>query len=266
MARRTVIVGVLVLLWGSTASLAVWIPADGSTMHYPQLPDMGITGLDVQATPTALADDFQATQSGPLTRIILWGSWLNDDVRPLALGVAIFSNIPANGNVPFGRPGQLLWSHYFMGTEVNDFGVATVNGQFYNPVDNMMQGADSQVVQYELTIEANLAFPMQKGVIYWLSVQRSDVADGKLFGWKTSGDGFESAAVFLYQPTSGDPEIRQLQFPISHPYVGQGMNLAFVVVPEPTILTLVGLGGLYLWRRRHLIRLSNIGDDKTVRR
>src|SRR3990172_9328291 len=80
-------------------------------MHYPQLPDLTSTGMDVNATfPKVLADDFLCTSTGPITDIHIWGSWLNDNRPPVAnFRLSIHADIPAGPNNPYSRPGEQLW-------------------------------------------------------------------------------------------------------------------------------------------------------------
>ena len=60
------------------------------------MPDLNPTGLDVldtlqpfgeQPQWKILADDFLCTQSGPITDIHIWGSWLNNVLPRNAEGV-----------------------------------------------------------------------------------------------------------------------------------------------------------------------------------
>jgi len=58
-------------------ALADWDP--GGPFKWVQYPDLSDMGMDVKATgPYVLADDFECTQTGPLTQIHIWGSWYHD--------------------------------------------------------------------------------------------------------------------------------------------------------------------------------------------
>ncbi len=89
-------------------TFADWDPGDDYKMHFPQLPNL--TGWDVFAEyaeflnlPRGLADDWQCTESGPVTDIHFWGSWWQDVQGDIGnIGVGIFAN---NGD----QPGDLLW-------------------------------------------------------------------------------------------------------------------------------------------------------------
>ncbi len=61
-------------------------------MHYPQLPDPG--GWDVVFS-TWLADDWQCTETGPVSDIHFWVSWKNDFPGAInRVSVKIYSNDP----------------------------------------------------------------------------------------------------------------------------------------------------------------------------
>ena len=57
---------------------ADWQPGDGHKMHFPQLPDEN--GWDVKGCEgICLADDWECSESGPVTDIHFWGSWKNGE-------------------------------------------------------------------------------------------------------------------------------------------------------------------------------------------
>ena len=58
-----------------------WKPGSPHKMHWPQLPDLGFTGIDVAATQVTLADDFKCTATGPIHDIHIWGSF-DKDILP----------------------------------------------------------------------------------------------------------------------------------------------------------------------------------------
>ena len=70
----------------STLAFADWDEGADHKMHWPQLPDLDPTGVEVcmygDIYPYAsLADDFRCTESGPITDIHIWGSF-QDEVKP----------------------------------------------------------------------------------------------------------------------------------------------------------------------------------------
>ena len=228
---RLVTALVVVFSVGSTA-LADWDPGDGHKMHFPQLPDLSPNGMDVLATwglgdpgtqqfGKIVADDWRCSESGPVSDIHIWGSWLYDrlpqgsdaggipSAQNVRFKLSIQKNIPAgvDTEMPWSHPGEELWQRIF---EVNDPQVAVrqygpilpigEEEKFYDPNLaaaglNPIIGTDRQVWQYNFLLTENAADPLfhqEKDEIYWLDVQ-ADPIDSEtqpneqtLFGWKTS--------------------------------------------------------------------------------
>jgi hypothetical protein len=256
-ALTTVATLTLGLVGFAPGAKADWNPGDPFKMHYPQLPDLTPTGLDVLATfgtplgSKVLADDFMCTQTGPITDIHIWGSWLNDMVAPNAVfHLSIHADIPAGaGPFPYSTPGPTLWSMDLNPSQQRLY--ATAPEQFYNPNTGTMLGADTMVYQYNFYIPQALAFQQQQGTIYWLDVQCMTADPGLLFGWKTSGSPhFMDDAVWGDNlMLGGEPQFwEELIDP-----TGQSRDLAFVITtPEPSTLTLTALAvaALVIFRRR----------------
>jgi hypothetical protein len=250
---------------------ADWNPGDPYKMHYPQLPNLSPSGLDVLATyggvyfnpasgsyvPLAnkiLADDFRCTQSGPITDIHIWGSWLNDIDDPAAkFHLSIHADIPAStGGLPYSTPGATLWQMDLTPRQMRIY--ANAPEHFYDPNTHTILGPDNQVWQYNFFIDPAVAFQQQEGTIYWLDVQYlpATTQTTTLFGWKTSLDHFNDDAVFgdNFDP-SGEP---QFWSELIDPNTGQSLDMAFVItgIPEPSMFALIGLGvgALVIFRRR----------------
>ena len=265
-----------------TPAQADWNPGDPYKMHYPQLPDMSPTGLDVLATyggfwfdpaqggyqvlgNKILADDFLCTESGPITDIHIWGSWLYNAPDPNGyFHLSIHSDIPdPDGTGPlYSMPGNVLWSKDLSLWQERVYG--TANEQFYDPNTGRILGPDNVVFQYNFLIDPIEAYQQQAGTIYWLDVQfvpnTPTITTTNLFGWKTSLNHFNDDAVFGDNlDPGGDPLLTgwmELVYPPGHPLQGQSMDMAFVITtPEPSPALLAGLaGGLLLilrrWRKR----------------
>ena len=206
---------------------------------YPQyIPTVGLV----------LADDFPCTNSGPITDIHLWGSWLKDQVDFNATyTLAIWSDVPSNGACSFSQPGQLLWTQTYS------------NGQYTLCLyTNQPEGMyDSYSATYKLPdwegIFSNLLYLSfdasptnifyQTGTPtaptnYWLSVTvHSYASNPSYFGWQSSVTAYNDAAVADWQG-SWSPMMNMPGAP------GVPINLAFkittaiVCVSAPTNLVL----------------------------
>ncbi|GAG50069.1 unnamed protein product, partial [marine sediment metagenome] len=74
------------------------------TYKWLQEPDVNTTGMDVRANypDFVLADDLQCAAPGPITEIVIWGSWL-DDIVPaggaddVSFTLSIHEDVPAAG-------------------------------------------------------------------------------------------------------------------------------------------------------------------------
>jgi len=239
------------------------------------LPDMSPTGLDVLATyggfyfngagfeqlgNKILADDFLCTESGPITDIHIWGSWLFDAPDPNGyFHLSIHSDIPdTDGTGPlYSMPGNVLWSRDLIPTHERIYGSAIE--QFYDPNTTNLLGPDNVVFQYNFLIDPIDAFVQTNGDIYWLDVQYVPNAPSttNLFGWKTSLDHFQDDAVFGDNLIpGGDPLLQgwtELVYPPGHPLEGQSMDMAFVITtpePNPALLAVLAGGLLLFFTRR----------------
>ncbi len=258
------IVGTLLLL--AAPAMADWNPGDGHKMHWPQLPDPN--GWNVWfESPSALADDWECTQSGDVSDIHFWMS-SREDISPetgyqsgfdtlgkiAKIHVTIHADVPVGPN-GFSIPGDELWHRDFVLGEfsVREYGADSPQGWLdpYNP--------PAEQNDHFKTWQVNIAdipnpFPQQAGNIYWLALT-IDGASGEglapLLGWKTSvSDQFRDDAVWAEDPHfAGFSSIRELKDPITD----QSLDLAFVITPEPgTVAMLIGavLMGLVAFARR----------------
>lgn len=226
-------------------ALADWQPGDGHKMHFPQLPDL--TGWDVDSCSNyAVADDWQCSASGPVEDIHWWGSWREDDVGTISqFAVKIYSNIP-DGGEGFSIPGEELWSRNFPAWEEIEIDLGEYQQGYYKPYPPSGYWANDHRYYYQYNLE-NITEPFEQvqGEIYWLCIQAQGTM-GKEWGWKSSDDHFMDDAVLGYlwgTPTWG-PELYE------PPDFTQSLDLAFVITPEPTTLSLLALAGLMLLRRR----------------
>lgn len=267
----------LTLFAAATTARADWNVGDSYKMHYPQLPDLTPTGIDVLAThdPTltgsqgplwkTLADDFRCTETGPISDIHFWGSWINDQVYTgVQFKLSIHADIPATPT-SFSRPQfPPLWERVLAPSAqrvYSELPSSLPPEQFYNPNTHQFIGTDRQIWQYNFTDILD-PFIQEKGKIYWLDVQAL-IPQGipVLFGWKTTNPTitphFNDDAVYwdTAAPGPGMPPIEgpfPLEYPTSHQFGGQSMDLAFVITPEPasTLAFASGLFAMGLIRRR----------------
>ncbi|MCX6923809.1 MAG: HYR domain-containing protein, partial [Verrucomicrobia bacterium] len=224
------------LISSSSSTAAKWL----------QPPDLTPTGVDVNDTvgqpPYLLADDFQCTSSGPLTEIIVWGSWREDilpDNNPanVQFTLSIHQDIPAQGTAP-SRPGAMLWMRPF---PPGQFKVvvhrADILEWWMDPPGGAFFPGDRTCYQYTFTIPSAEAFVQQgtpqNPVIYWLDVQATVIAatSSAKFGWKTSIRNWNDAAVWAnaVEPPPYQGPWNALVYPPQHPKQFQPIDLSFAV-------------------------------------
>ena len=268
-------------LLAAPPATADWDPGDGHKMHFPQLPDLEQTGMDVLATSPGstgalgkiLADDWLCSETGPVSDIHIWGSWLNDllpgsatltDPRNVQFKLSIHRDIPATPT-DHSRPGEEVWQAIIspgdprVQTRLYSQGVTE---QFYDPNIDQIIGFDTQVWQYNFVFDPTKddVFRQKEGTVYWLDVQAlPGGTNDAVFGWKTSRDHWNDDAVFGDNDVFGGPPLVppgwvDMHYPSGHTFAGESIDLAFVITPEPGtfVLAVMGLTGLLVlaWRRR----------------
>lgn len=196
---------------------ADWNPEQPA--KWVQLPDLSTMGVDVDASGLGiLGDDFLCKQTGPITDIHIWGSWL-DDLLPMpvtggqrnennvAFTLGICADIPdpdGPDNPGHSQPGDLLWWRAFQPGEFTARLYEEVfDGEgWYTPGDSgfFVFPGDKVVWQYNFLIDEAEAF-IQAGtpeqpIVYWLCVKAAVVDPDARFGWKSSTDHWNDDAVW----------------------------------------------------------------------
>ena len=224
---------VLVMLLATCSARAQTQPCCPETngVKWIQLPNVP-TGFDVNASGVrTLADDFLCTNSGPITDIHLWGSWLNDAADPTAVfTLTIWSDVPVLPGNTVSHPGTNLWSQTFGPGQYSMCFYTNASEQFYDvdPAGFHLLGNSTKL--YYLCFfpdPANLF--TQRGTSsaptnYWLSVNAQTQTGAQFdFGWKTSITNYNDAAVW------GSGTLPAGWTPMTDPASGNKVNMAFKI-------------------------------------
>jgi hypothetical protein len=248
-----VLLGAGLALIATSAAAGDWFPGDPYKMHFPQLPDP--MGWDVNATyPKVLADDWECTESGPVTDIHFWGSWADDiPGQIISVHVSIHTNVPAGPDFQFSHPGDLLWERDF---DPSLFAVVAYGegdeGWFDPNTGQYLEHNHMLYHQINIT-DIRDPFYQEVGGIYWLDVSvmvESPAGALAMWGWKTSQDHFMDDAVWSDVPTPGRSVDGALWNELFDPITGESLDLAFVITPTPGTLVLLGIGGVLAAQRR----------------
>ncbi|MHC4527950.1 MAG: DUF7901 domain-containing protein, partial [Planctomycetota bacterium] len=223
-------------------------------VQYPDLTDYN--GIDVDATVESgdlgfprqvLADDFLCTESGELTGIHIWGSWLNDrlpfgDPAQVVFTLSLHTDIPDPDPTDpdnWSMPGNVLWYRTF---GPDDFTVNTwatdlkegwyvpcVTPPVYYPL------ADTVCWQYNFYLDPGEF--IQEGtndepIVYWLDVQARPLDPNARFGWKSSQDHWNDDAVWGIGSEPFFGPWNEMRYPFGHRFEQQSIDLAFVITGE----------------------------------
>ena len=248
----------LLLAVTTTTALADWPNANAT--KYVQPPDLSAASYNVLAAqppagsgtglPLILADDFPCTQTGPITDIHIWASWLGDTTAtfivpdmPITLG--FWSDVPASPASGPSRPGTLLWSQTFLpGGAIPGHYKRVVAppgwapSQFWDPDPppaGQIMGNDNIIWLYNFYPDPgqpNGLF-VQQGTAaaptnYWLSVTAG--TNLVAFGWRTSAVHYNDDAVFGHMdPATGTIPLGDWQELSSPQTPTTSLDLAFAL-------------------------------------
>jgi hypothetical protein len=214
-------------------------------------PDLSTTGVDVNATfreeqptqPYLLADDFPCSQTGPLTRITIFGSWLNDYLPPAGseptFTLSIHEDIPVGdpqNPYNYSIPGETKWLRTFApGGYIGEILPVVVEEGWLDPPAEYTFPGDHACWRYTFDIPASEAFVQQgspEGMkIYWLDVHAAVPDQIAKFGWKTSPLHWNDDAVWAstVEPVPVVGPWTDLHYPPGHQMYPQSIDLAFMI-------------------------------------
>ncbi|MDD5140028.1 MAG: hypothetical protein PHY43_07200 [Verrucomicrobiales bacterium] len=168
-------------------------------------------GSDVLNNPYVLADDFVCTNTGYISDIHIWGSWLFNAHGTNTFWLGIYDDVPAT-NLPAGgttpsHPGKLLWQQWFAPGQYAENLYGTGFEYFVDPGPPTLVGTDQQAWYY-------CFYPTNPMVqfgsrcapkIYWLAayVQQPTGEPQFNYGWKTTY--FVQNDVSVHAPWPGVP-------------------------------------------------------------
>jgi hypothetical protein len=201
-------------------------------MHFAQYPNP--VGWDVRSCfsherpdyVTQMADDWQCTESGPVSTIVFWGSWLDDRIGSIiAFHVEIYENSYEGGySHPIGEP---LWERifpYYM-VEITDRREGE-QGWYDPPPGDWRLSDHRQFFQYEIrNIEGG--FFQEEGRIYWISIWAE--LEGGEWGWKSSRNHWEDDACWNAHPFGVPAYVEPWVETYEPPEFHQSLDLAFVI-------------------------------------
>lgn len=261
----TRLVAASLALWSLASQAAVRADADREVGHLQELlagdpkwwqpPDLTPEGFDVEAMsrhPHLLADDFLCTNRTAITNIVIWGSWLYDELPQqqgivsatnVAFTLSFHSDVTAGVQAPWSMPGQVLWwTNFTPGTFTARIEKSGITEGWYNPAtSNWMPNADWTCWRYEFPIDPAWAF-VQTGtvvnpIIYWLDLQATPLDETGLarFGWKTTpwNQRWNDDACWApaWDPYNGF--WWDLHYPAPHPRAPDSFDLAFALYGGP---------------------------------
>ena len=217
--------------FGSAFALLLLLAATPVQAHWPntnatkwvQLPDVSTNGIDVLAAwlpgaagnkPLVLADDFLCRQTGPVTDIHIWASWLGDSNNcNMPITLCIWSDVPAITHPPArpSHPGSILWCQTFNPGQYTVQPWKSANERFWNPDPlpcGQILGVDHLIWQYNFYPSPANTFVQQgtptQPVVYWLSMTAG--FNTQFFGWKTANRHWNDDAVFGHLDSAGVPD------------------------------------------------------------
>ncbi|TET93875.1 MAG: hypothetical protein E3J26_05575 [Candidatus Zixiibacteriota bacterium] len=205
----------LVITWTATPAWADWWLGDDYKMHYPQTPKPG--GWDVEFSSSRLADDWMCSETGPVSDIRFWISWMDDMVQPIDdIRIGIWSNDPS-GPLGWSVPDILLWERIFTSSDITIVEWEPDLQGWYDPSSGSFM-PDNHLRRFQINIEEiQDPYIQEEDVIYWLEI---DFGPLPFVGWKETDQHWNDDAVFWYSP---------FWWEVRDPIEGTSIDLAFVI-------------------------------------
>ncbi|MBN1796579.1 MAG: hypothetical protein JW804_07895 [Sedimentisphaerales bacterium] len=218
----------------------------GPIIKWEQKPDLTETGIDVNATePMLLADDFNCNTTGDITKIVVWGSWLNDelpegDPNLVRFTLSIHNDMPVGDPCnpdQWSKPRDTLWYKVFdPGMFTAEIEREQIEEGWMDPPINYIFPADTVCWKYTFTIDRNETFEQlgtpNEPIIYWLDVQAKPFAPYAKFGWKTSINHWNDDAVWGMGIEPYPGPWMELRYPPTHQLYPDSIDLAFAIYTD----------------------------------
>jgi hypothetical protein len=232
-------------------STARGLAASSIAYKWQQQPDLGSTGLDVDATVDSpatwpaqiLADDFECALSGPVTQIDVWGSFYQDappgnDPNNVEFTLSIHANVPPLVRFGTNTPGKVLWTRAFKKGRFTVQPVTSERQGYFSPCnEEYAKSNHKQAWKYTFRIDPDEAFAQtgtsDKPVVYWLSVQGRVVQAANRttrFGWKTAANPWGEDAVWARAEKPSSATWHMLTYPNDPAGVRRNTALAFAIL------------------------------------
>ncbi len=233
--------------WGIYSGIAFKLAPLG--LKWKQPPDETENGIDIRCDRSdgiqrVLADDFKCTTTGPITKIVFWGSWKNDIKGKISnIHLSIHDDMPANDPANpnnFSMPRSVLWTKDVGPADFNE--MVHYQGEpewCWDPAGGQppIQWCDAVIWKYVIPIDPSVAFTQQgdpcNPIVYWLDIHVMLEPDDRNpeFGCKTTPPEYHwnDDAV-----CSGDDGTtwNELIYPSQHPYAPGSVDLSFAIVTE----------------------------------
>ncbi len=219
-------------------------------MHWPQLPDEDGWDVHVQ-NPMFLADDWTCSETGPVTDIHWWGSWLDEAEGVInSFVIKVWTDIPVDPpSIMYSRPGTQIWEFV---AAAGTFDIIPLMPEdaamwegWYDPSLLYHIYPDHQeYFRYDLILPEQAWFDQIEGTVYWLSIECivEDQGLEHYWGWKNTEDHHLDDAVFwngmewieIYEPAEELSNWFEIQLDPTGMWVGGYGVGAYVDPADPS--------------------------------